>query len=163
MSPRTLRALALFAALHTTWEGTHPLGDHLLQRSQDATGKALPAPLGPAHCAAHVATYTAGQDLTALLVTRAVGYRVPAGPWLAGCALNALTHYAIDRRAGFIRTLRQLGLGSYLDTITAQRRPGCVDTVGPGTALYECDQAVHRWIGVLASAVTTWLVMRGER
>lgn len=162
MNLRTTRALAVYAALQVTWEATHSICDQLLQRSQDAAGKALPAPLGPAHCLAHVVTYTAGQDLTAHLVTRALGYRLPLRPWLAGVAINAVTHYAIDRRVGFARLLRQLGKGSYLDHATAVRGNGAVDTVGPGTALLELDQACHRWIGVLASVVTTWLVMRSR-
>jgi hypothetical protein len=31
---------------------------------------------------------------------------------------------------------------------------------GPGTALMELDQALHRAIGVVAAAVTAWLATR---
>jgi hypothetical protein len=159
----TTRALALFAAVHATWSDVHPVCDHLLQRGVDAQRKTLPGRDGRVHCAAHVATYTAGQVVVAQVVTRALGYRIPAGAFAAGTALNAVTHFAIDRRAGFIRALRKAGKGEYLDHATAQRRPGVVDQTGPGTALYELDQSTHRLIGVFASLLTTWLAVRSEQ
>lgn len=159
---RTTRALATFAALHAVFTDIHPLCDQILQSSEDAIGKGEPGLSGSRHCARHVASYSAGQGAASLLVTRALGYRIPVGPFLAGLAINAVTHYVIDRRTPFIRFLRStwVGKAGYLDHATVQRRDGIVDNAGPGTALMECDQAAHRAIGVLASAVTTCLAMR---
>lgn len=163
MSPNTTRAVALFAALQATFSDIHPACDQILQAGADAVGKGEPGWAGAGHCARHVATYTGGQALAAEVVTRALGYRLPTGAFLAGAALTAVTHYAIDRRVGFIRLMRRAGKGGYLDHATAQRREGVVDHAGPGTALMELDQAAHRLIGVAASLLTTWLAVRSEQ
>ncbi|MFD2421693.1 hypothetical protein [Amycolatopsis pigmentata] len=160
---RTAQGLALYGALHATFTDVHPACDQILQNSADAIGKGKPGPEGRRHCARHVASYTAGQTLAAILVTRALGYRLPFRALAAGMALNAATHYAIDRREPFIRLMRRIGKGGYLDHATVQRREGVVDTSGPGTALMECDQATHRAIGVAASLITTWIAMRSQR
>ncbi|WP_141576087.1 DUF3307 domain-containing protein [Actinomadura sp. WMMA1423] len=165
MNDTSLRGLALYAALLATFSEAHPLCDHILQDNTAAQNKTGPGTRGRLACAHHVATYTAGQTIAAAAVTTALGYRLPVRAWLAGTAINAATHYAIDRRAGFMRLLRSPWIckGDYLDHATAQRRPGTVDTTGPGTALYEMDQASHRAIGIAAAALTTWLALRADR
>jgi hypothetical protein len=114
-----------------------------------------------------VATYSAGQVLAAVVVTRTLGVRVSWPALLAGTAINAVTHYVIDRREPLKKFLRSswVGKASYLDHATVQRRAGVVDEGGPGTALMECDQAAHQLISVAASLTTTWLAMRdgGQR
>lgn len=162
MNTTTTRALALFGALQATWSDVHPACDQILQAGSDAQGKGQPGWLGAGHCARHVATYTGGQALAAEVVTRALGYRLPTGAFLAGMCVTAVTHYAIDRRVRFIAALRRGGKGGYLDHATVQRRDGVVDQAGPGTALMELDQAAHRLIGVAASLLTTWLAVRSE-
>ena len=164
MNDRTLRGLALYGALLATFGETHAFCDQVVQNSDDAVAKGKPGRAGRAACARHVATYTAGQTTAAAAVTLTLGYRLPARAWLAGAAINAATHYVIDRRAPLVRFLRTrwVGKGGYLDHCTAQRRPGVVDTAGPGTALMEMDQATHRLIGVAAAAVTTWLAARSD-
>uniref|UniRef100_UPI003EB6B0B8 hypothetical protein n=2 Tax=Amycolatopsis TaxID=1813 RepID=UPI003EB6B0B8 len=79
-------------------------------------------------------------------------------------AVNAVTHYVIDRREPFKRFLRSrfVGKGGYLAHATVQRREGVVDEGGPGTALMEMDQAAHRLIGVAASLLTTYLATRNH-
>lgn len=161
--PQRARGLALFAALQATFADVHPFCDQWLQSSADAAGKGLPGPEGARHCARHVAGYSAGQLAAAVAVTRALGVRVPLAALLAGTAVNAVTHYAIDRREPLKKAARVLGKGGYLKHATVQRRPGQVDESGPGTALMELDQAAHRAIGVLASLVTTWLALRAAR
>jgi hypothetical protein len=162
MDPRNLRALALFAALHATFADIHPACDQIIQSSADAIGKGGPGWTGRRHCARHVTTYTAGQTVAAVAVTRALGYRMPVRALAAGMAVNAVTHYAIDRRGPFIRFMRRVGRGGYLDHATVQRREGVVDTAGPGTALMELDQAAHRLIGVAASLLTAVMAIRAE-
>lgn len=160
---RVVNGLALFAALHATFSDVHPFCDQVVQHTQDAIDKGQPGWTGRRACARHVATYTAGQLAAAAVVTRTLGYRVPLRGLLAGAAVNAVTHYIIDRREPLKRFLRAVGKGPYLDHCTVQRREGVVDQAGPGTALLECDQAMHRVVGVLASLVTTWLTVRGSR
>lgn len=162
MNHHTIRGLALYGVLLATFGEAHPFCDHVLQDNEAAQNKTLPGARGRLACAHHVATYTAGQTIAAAAVTTALGYRLPVRAWLVGTAINACTHYAIDRRTHFMRALRStwIAKGEYLDHATAQRREGVIDNTGPGTALYELDQATHRLIGVAAAAVTAWLSIR---
>lgn len=155
-------ALALYGALAVTFAETHPFCDQIVQSSDDAIAKGKPGTEGRRACARHVATYTLGQTAAAYTVTRTLGYQLPLRAYLAGAAINAATHYVIDRRTPLLRFLRHpwIGKAHYLDHATCQRRPGTVDESGPGTALYEMDQAAHRVIGVAAAAVTAWLAIR---
>ncbi|MHA6631852.1 hypothetical protein ACU61A_41020 [Pseudonocardia sichuanensis] len=163
MSDRAVRALALFAAVQATFSDVHPFCDQIVQSSADARDKGKPGWTGRTACARHVATYSAGQLAAAVAVTRALGYRASWSGLLAGTAINAVTHYVIDRREPLKKFLRSswVGKAGYLDHATVQRRPGVVDEGGPGTALMECDQAAHRLISVFASLTTTWLALRG--
>lgn len=170
MSNRALRALALYAALETTFADIHPFCDQIVQNSEDAVNKGKPGPLGRAACARHVATYSLVQYVTALGVTSALGYRVPTSALLAGTALNGLTHYVIDRREPLKRFLRTrlIGKSGYLAHATVVRREDksgklVIDEGGPGTALMELDQATHRAIGVGAALLTAWLAVRTQR
>ncbi|MEQ0560735.1 hypothetical protein ABJI51_16740 [Amycolatopsis sp. NEAU-NG30] len=168
-----MKALALFAALQAVLSDVHPYCDQILQNDQDACDKGKPGAVGRKACTRHVASYSVGQLAVAVAVTRVLGARVSWPGLLAGTAINAVTHYAIDRREPLkkfllsdrARKLRLVGGGKagYLAHATAQRRPGVVDESGPGTALTECDQAMHRLISVVASLTTTWLAVRGER
>ncbi|RJQ66242.1 hypothetical protein D5S17_36065 [Pseudonocardiaceae bacterium YIM PH 21723] len=165
MNTRTVKALALFGALQAAWSDVHPFCDQILQSSRDAMKKGNPGWEGRRHCVRHVVTYSAGQLVAAVAVTRTLGFRVSPRGLLAGTAINALTHFVIDRREPLKKVLRSrlIGLGGYLDHATVQRRPGVVDEAGPGTAFTECDQAAHRLISVFASLTTTWLATRARR
>lgn len=170
---RAATALALFATLQAVFSDIHPYCDQVLQNSQDARDKGKPGMVGRTACARHVASYSAGQLAAAITVTRVLGFRVSWDGLLAGTAINAVTHYVIDRREPLkkflvsdrARKLRLVGgdMAGYLRHATVQRRDGVVDESGPGTALTECDQAVHRLIGVLASLTTAGLAVRGGR
>ena len=161
---RAVRGLALFAALQAVFSDVHPFCDQILQSSADAVGKGLPGREGAQHCARHVASYTAGHNVAAVAVTTVLGARPSWSALAAGAAVNAVTHYVIDRRAPFLRLLRSkaIGKGGYLEHATVQRREGVVDQAGPGTALMEMDQAAHRLISVGASLLTTYLSLRTE-
>ncbi|UKD50813.1 hypothetical protein L3Q65_00525 (plasmid) [Amycolatopsis sp. FU40] len=174
---RVAKALALFAAVQATFSDVHPFCDQILQNGDDAIDKGKPGWVGRKACARHVASYSAGQLVAAAGVTRALGFRAPLTGLLAGTAVNAITHYVIDRREPLkkflvsdrARKLRLVGAGKagYLAHATAQRgeQPDgtpIVDEGGPGTALMECDQAAHRLISVFASLTTTWLALRGK-
>jgi len=160
---RSVRTLALFGALQAVFSDVHPYCDQIVQSSEDAK-KGLPGREGAKRCARHVATYTAGQTVASVAVTAALGYRLPLRALAAGTAVNAVTHYVIDRREPFKRFLRSrlVGKGGYLAHATVQRREGVVDEGGPGTALMEMDQAAHRLIGVAASLLTTYLATHND-
>ncbi len=163
MTNSTVRGLALFAALQATFADIHPLCDQWLQSNEDAAGKGKPGREGAKHCARHVASYTAGQVAAATAVTRVLGFRTPLRAVLAGAAINAVTHYVIDRREPLKAMARLTGHKGYIEHATVQRRDGVIDVAGPGTALTELDQAAHRAIGVAASLVTTWIALRCGR
>jgi hypothetical protein len=162
MSADAARTLALFAAVQSAFSDIHSFCDQIVQRERDAINKAEPGWRGRKHCARHVASYSAGQLVATLTVTRVLGYRVPCAGLLTGAAINAITHYVIDRREPLKWFLERTWVdkGGYLRYATVQRREGVVDESGPGTALMECDQAAHRLIGVAASLVTTWVALR---
>ncbi|MFC1428546.1 hypothetical protein ACEZCY_35830 [Streptacidiphilus sp. N1-12] len=189
----TTEALALFATLLATFGELHPACDHWIQGSTTARCKRLygqhqvyrdgttadPDKLRPGAAtltasargrqaaASHVASYTAVQVAAALAVTRALGYRIPTTALLAGTAVNALTHAALDRGALLLWLADKTGKAGYLNHCQAARL-GANGTVtneinGPGTAWLALDDAAHRAIGATAAAVTTWLAVRKGR
>jgi hypothetical protein len=85
----------------------HPFCDQIVQSSTDARDKGKPGWTGRKACARHVATYSVGQFAGAVGVTRALGYRASWSGLLAGTAINAVTHYVIDRRGPLKRFLRR--------------------------------------------------------
>jgi hypothetical protein len=114
----------------------------------------------------HVASYSAVQLSASIAVTRVFGCRVPVRALLAGTAVNALTHAVIDRREPLLRLASKIGKSGYIEHATVVRKPGTdtaapvVEGSGPGTALMEIDQALHRAIGVGAAVLTAWLATR---
>ncbi|AVZ77982.1 hypothetical protein SLUN_38810 (plasmid) [Streptomyces lunaelactis] len=117
----------------------------------------------------HVASYTAVQLATTVAVTRTLGYRVPVSALLTGAAINAITHGVIDRRDPLLWLAEKAGKTGYIKHATVVRKAGgegteypepVQDVSGPGTALMEIDQAVHRAVGVAAALVTAWITLR---
>ncbi|MCY0946512.1 hypothetical protein [Streptomyces antarcticus] len=121
----TTERLALFGTLLATFGELHPACDHWVQGSKTASRKRLygedlvhadgsPATedstrptmttttLGRRAVASHVASYTAVQLGATIAITRAFGYRVTPAALLAGAAINAGTHAAIDRGAALL-------------------------------------------------------------
>ncbi|WP_327332978.1 hypothetical protein [Streptomyces anulatus] len=120
----------------------------------------------------HVASYSAVQLAATLTVTRTLGYRVPTAALLTGTAINAITHAIIDRRDPLLWLADKAGKTGYIKHATVVRKTGdddsqwpkaVLDESGPGTALMEIDQAVHRAVGVAAALVTTWITLRSNR
>ncbi|WP_346012072.1 hypothetical protein [Streptomyces sp. SID3343] len=182
--------LALLGVLLGLFDGLHPTLDQWAQSSTDARLKSLrgahlvyrdgtpvgetdhragrrtttASALGRRSVARHVATYTAGQVAGAVAATRLLGYRIPGRALVVGAAINAGTHLVIDRRDPLLWLARATGKGGYVEHCTAARvgPDGTVraEISGPGTALLELDQALHRGIGVVAAVATTWLATR---
>jgi hypothetical protein len=185
--PLTTERLALFGTLLATFGELHPACDHWVQGSKTASRKRLygedlvhadgsPATpdstrptmttseLGRRAVACHVASYTAVQLGATVAITRAFGYRVTPTALLAGAAINASTHAAIDRGALLLWLAKKTKKTGYIEHCQATRvdDDGKVtsELTGPGSAWMELDAALHRVIGVGAAAVTTWLTTR---
>jgi hypothetical protein len=188
---RSASRLALLGTLVAVFGELHPCFDQWGQRSEDAALKGLHGELkvwrdgtpvgeetddrtGQPACTAsqagrraaarHVASYTAGQLAGTIVVTRALGYRVPLRALLAGAAVNGVTHFIIDRREPLLWLADRTGKRGYIDHCHAVRMSAdgtpAAEMSGPGTALMELDQALHRAIGVGAALVTAWLATR---
>ncbi|MEU8434512.1 hypothetical protein AB0F18_16635 [Streptomyces sp. NPDC029216] len=189
--PASIERLALFGALLAAFEATHGFCDHWGQASETAKCKRLygehrvysdgtsaregdgrtgepttsASARGRRAVARHSAEYTAIQTGLALTLTRAFGYRVSPAALLAGAAINGLTHAAIDRGAFFLWLADRTGKRGYVDHCQATRLDpdgGAHEEItGPGSAWMELDEALHRFIGVSAAAVTVLLTTYG--
>jgi hypothetical protein len=146
------------------WRDGVPVGEETDDRTGQRAYTASQA--GRRAAAHHVASYTAGQVAGAIAVTRALGYRVPIRAVLAGAAVNGATHFVIDRREPLLWLAGRTGKRGYIDHCHAVRMSGdgtpAAEMSGPGSALMELDQALHRAIGVAAAVVTAWLATRGD-
>ncbi|MER7042727.1 hypothetical protein [Streptomyces microflavus] len=164
----TTERLALFATLLATFGELHPACDHWVQGSKTASRKRLygkdlvdtdgtPATedsarptmatstLGRRAVACHVASYTAVQLAATIGITRAFGYRVTPAARLAGAAINAGTHAAIDRGAVLLWLAKTTKKTGYIEHCQAVRMDdeGTLtrEVNGPGTAWMELDAA----------------------
>jgi hypothetical protein len=156
-----MRVLALFAAHHVLFAGTHPLADWLIQDATDAQLKRVDRGWrGAYHCARHVVTYSATHGFTTYTAFRLLGYRCRPAPLLAALLINGLTHYLVDRGWLFQHVLVWTNSTAYAAHATVQRRPGVIDAHGPGTANTEDDQALHHFIGLFASLTFAALAAR---
>lgn len=131
---------AVFAASFVALYAGHEFADHWVQSAHQAAAKGARTAEGRRACAGHVATLTATKCLTLLATSRATGLRLSPGRTLAALALDAATHYWIDRRF----TLR--GLAHLIDPING--KAGFYDlgddAAAPcGTGRYALDQAAH--------------------
>lgn len=119
--------------------------DVVLQNDEDAKSKGEPGPKGRRHCARHVRSYPTAKFISAVVVTRVLGYRVPLYALFFGTALNGGAHYVIDRRQplwNFLRSrwARRLcvvgkGKATYVEFAVVQRGNGVADKAGSGTAI----------------------------
>ncbi|MFD8963300.1 hypothetical protein ACFV0W_41855, partial [Streptomyces anulatus] len=120
--------------------------------------------LGRRAVACHVASYTAVQLAATIGITRAFGYRITPAALIAGAAINAGTHAAIDRGALLLWLAKRTKKTGYIEHCQAVRLAddGTVtrEVNGPGSAWMELDASLHRVIGIGAAAVTTWLTTR---
>lgn len=182
--PLTTERLALFDTLLATFGELHPACDHWVQGSKTASRKRLygkdlvhadgspAAPdstrptmttseLGRRAVACHVAFYTVVQLGATIAITRAFGYRATPTALLAGAAINASTHAAIDRSALLLWLAKKTNKTGYIEHCQAVRLDDDGETTkeinGPGSAWMELDAALRRAIGVGAAAVTVWL------
>lgn len=134
----------VYAALHAG----HTVGDYWGQSDYQAQVKGKPGTDGQAACARHVAVLTATQAAFLGLACLATGERLNARRVAAGLAVNALSHYAIDRRDHGVmphlcRMLRRYGKEDFA---------AAGDGLATGAALL--DQAWHvGWCAITAAII----------
>lgn len=151
---------ARFAANYALLHALHGIGDQWLQTGHQAVFKGARGPCGQKACAGHVATYTAVSALGSLAASKFLGQRIHWPSWLAGQAITAITHYVIDRRVPLRKLATALGKEDYLTGSTVVRKPGGkAELGGPGTALMELDQSLHKLLLAVTALVAS---SRGE-
>ncbi|WP_157617287.1 hypothetical protein [Saccharomonospora marina] len=188
-----MERVALFGALASAFHGAHLWADHWLQRPKDAVLKGLhgdelvypsdgtpasevevpredetPVParvVGRRAATAHVLTYAAGQLVVTEFVARVLGLRLPWRARVAGAVINFGTHWIIDRRRFLLWLAKRVNhKDTFIAYATVMRKPGSApDTSGPGTALYDLDQGLHKALGIVAAAVAARLAVPGSR
>lgn len=142
---------ATFGATFATLYAAHQVGDHHVQRDQEAAAKGKPGREGRVACARHVASYTATAALAMAATNRFTGAGVRPGRALAALVFSAVTHYVIDRREPLRRFAEVTGHGTFYRL--GQPRPGRDDNPTLGTGAYALDQAAH--VGCLL--VASWI------
>lgn len=147
-SPGLGRIGGVYAALRAA----HTVADHIVQSGDDAQAKAGHGWPARNACARHVAELTAVQILALAAVAAVAGERLDPRRVAAGLAVNAATHYVLDRRPIARRLNHALGKKDFYDKFRVQR-VGWVDPYGPGTGPYTLDQAWHDGILAVAAAI----------
>lgn len=127
---------ARIALVLAAWKTAHNYADHIGQDSGDAGTKDKPGAEGRAACARHVVNMTATK-LCALAVAGAVtGIRLSPKRVAVAMALDAASHYVIDRRTPLRKLAEALGKSEFYEL-------GDPDAAPSGTGAYAMDQAVH--------------------
>lgn len=122
----------------------HHVGDHWVQTSTQALGKAARTWSGACCCARHVASYTATTAAAQALVWALFGLAITPIGFLAGQMLSALSHYWADRRFTLAWLARMLRQDGYYHR---------------GGGAYELDQSFHRamlFVSAVVTAVLGW-------
>lgn len=140
----------VYALLH----GAHVLADHVIQRGEDAQGKAGHGPEARAACARHVAELTAVQVLALAAGSAAAGEPLNPRRVAAGLAFNGVSHYMLDRRPIARKLAYACGKRDFYDNFRVQR-DGWTDPHGPGTGPYALDQAWHVALLAVTAAIIT--------
>lgn len=134
----------VYAALHAG----HTVGDYWSQTDRQAQVKGKPGADGRAACATHVAALTATQGVFLAVACLGTGERLNARRVVVGLAVNAVSHYAIDRRDHGVmpvlcRLLRRFGKEDFA------RAGG-----GLATGASLLDQAWHiGWCAITAAII----------
>ena len=133
----------VYAALHSG----HTVGDYWVQTNRCAQVKGKPGVDGQRACALHVAALTATQAAFLAAACYATGERLPARRVALGLAVNAVSHYAIDRRDHGVmpvlcRALRRYGKDDFA---------AAGEGLATGAALL--DQAWHIGWAAIAAAI----------
>jgi hypothetical protein len=135
---------ARIALVWMAWKTAHTYGDHIGQDPDDAHDKGKPGAEGRAACARHVANLTATK-VAALAVAGAVtGIRLSPKRVAIAMAVDAASHYVIDRRTPLRKLAAKLGKSGFYEL----GDPGAAPC---GTGAYAMDQAMHDLLLFLAA------------
>jgi hypothetical protein len=135
MSPADARA-ARVALVLAAWTTAHTYADHIGQTRADALEKGKPGWRGRAACARHVADLTATKLTVLAVAGAATGIRVSPRRVAVAMAIDAASHYVIDRRTPLRRLANALGKTEFYEL-------GDPMAALCGTGAYAMDQAVH--------------------
>lgn len=155
-----------WAAVHKRLYGQHRVyldGVRVVDETNDRTGQhtLTATQLGRLACAYHVGLYMLGQVGATLLICRLVGYRIPAVAIAAGVAINAPTHFLLDRGDALELLALVFDKDDYLQFFTVVRAEGKpAHRNGEGTGWNALDRSGHKFFGWAATAVTVWLALK---
>lgn len=137
---------ARIAVLYAAWHAAHGYADHWGQNNADALDKGKPGRTGRAACARHVANMTATKLAALAIVGAATGIRLSPRRVAIAMAVDAVSHYVIDRRTPLRRLAHALGKDDFIAIGDPAAAP-C------GTAAYELDQSLHTTLLALAAVI----------
>lgn len=127
---------ARIALVLLAWKAAHTYADHIGQHRDDAVNKGKPGWPGRMACARHVADLTATKLAALALAGAATGIRLSPRRVAVAMALDAASHYVIDRRTPLRRLATALGKAEFYALGDPMAAP-C------GTGAYAMDQAAH--------------------
>lgn len=139
-----MTAAATFAAVFATLYAAHSVGDHWVQTHRQACGKGTPGPNGWLLCGKHVATLTWTKVLALWLMQQVTGLHIDPVVSTIALAVDAASHYVIDRRAPLLALADRLGKGDFARLGDGMAAP-------TGTGAYALDQSFHvLWLFIAA-------------
>lgn len=136
-------SLGRFGGVYAALHAGHTVADFWVQSDHQAQVKGKPGKDGQRACAIHVATLTATQAAFLGMACLATGERLSVRRVAVGLAVNAASHYAMDRRDHGVMPLMCRALRRYGKQDFAEVGKG---SLASGAALL--DQAWH--VGFLA-------------
>lgn len=140
---------AVVAAVFVVLYVAHMLGDHFVQTHPQACGKGANTSVGAKLCAQHVATLTGTKAVFLLLMWLATDIPLYPTTLVIGFAVDAGSHYMIDRRFRFAAFCEKIGKGEFYRL--GSPREGRDDNVTLGTGAYALDQSAHiMWLFLAA-------------
>lgn len=143
-----MKKVIIFAATAAALQAAHHIGDYWVQTSHQANKKGSPGAAGALACAKHVASYTA-TCTAAVFALRALGAPISTRGLIAGQAVNAVSHFVMDRRPWGRAIMNAAGKGGFA-TMGAPRE-STDDAPHLDTGAHALDQSWHMgWLAVSA-------------
>lgn len=146
-------SLARLGGVYALLHAGHEVGDHLVQTDHQANHKGEPGWEGRWACIKHIATLTATQGAFLAFGCLTTGERLSGHRIAAGLAVNAVTHYAADRRDhGVLPKLAKKFAWAGKDKFYAL---GDGKAAPCGTGAYAIDKSWHIfWLAIAAAIIT---------
>lgn len=143
-----MKKVVIFAATAAALQAAHHIGDYWIQTTHQATKKGSPGAAGARACAGHVASYTA-TCTAAVMALRALGAPISTKGIVAGQAVNAVSHFVMDRRPWGRAIMSATGRGGF--AAIGMPRADTDDAPHLGTGAHALDQSWHMaWLAISA-------------